>query len=415
MRSPAAWLNFKRGSSSNKMICNGIEENTKQAKIAKQTKSMKLFVCFAYLVCFVLSPGLHYRALSNSLQDFEKLAAQAAQAREANRVDEAISLYREAVRLRPKWDEGWFYLGTLLHERDNHAEAARAFKEAADLNSKVGTAWVMLGLSEFKLGRYNDALKHIQQGRQLGITDNPNLRKVMLYHEGLLLLDKEDFETAQKTLGSLSREGVENEDLIAALGLSVLRVRPSDLPSADPTTQMAVGRAGQAEHHAVQKKFAEARSEYDRLAADFPKLANVQYAYGRYLLTSNDDDQAISAFRREIENSPGHLPARLMIADLKLKLKDAAGGTPYAEEAVKLNPRLPLAHYLLGSLLLETGQAARAIAELETAQRLLPDEPKIYFALGRAYARANRKEDAERARAVFERLNKKEEANERLK
>jgi tetratricopeptide (TPR) repeat protein len=398
------------------MTCGRGKANTEQKKKNKTNERIINFSFVSFLfVCFVFSPVLYAPAQSRSSQDFDKLAAQAAQARAGNRVDEAISLYREALRLRPRWDEGWFYLGTLLHERDNHADAALAFKEATDLNPKIGTAWVMLGLSEFKLGRYNDALKHIQQGRQLGITDNPNLRNVMLYHEGLLLLDKEDFEAAQKTLGSLSREGVENEDLIAALGLSVLRVRPSALPSADRTTQMAVGRAGQAEHFAVQKKFAEARSEYDRLAADFPKLSNVQYAYGRFLLTSNDDDKAISAFQREIENSPEHLPARMMIADIKLRLRDAAGGMPYAEEAVKLNPRLPLAHYLLGSLLLEGGQTARAISELETAQRLLPDEPKIYFALGRAYARAHRKEDAERARAAFERLNKKEEANERLK
>jgi tetratricopeptide (TPR) repeat protein len=416
MRSPAAWLNFKRGSSSNDMTRCGGKKNTGQPKKSEiNEKIVKISFVSFIIVCFVYSPAFYSPAQSRSSRDFDRLAAQAAQAREGNRVDEAISLYRQSLRLRPKWDEGWFYLGTLLHERDNHPEAARAFKEAAGLNPSVGTAWVMLGLSEFKLGRYNDALKHLQQGRQLGITDNPNLRNVMLYHEGLLLLDKEDFETAQKTLGSLSREGIDNEDLIAALGLSVLRVRPSDLPSADPTTQMAIGRAGQAEHLTVQKKFAEARGQYDRLAADFPRLANVQYAYGRFLLTSNDDDRAISAFQREIENSPEHLLARLMIADTKLKLRDAAGGMPYAEEAVKLNPRLPLAHYLLGSLLLEAGQVARAIVELETAQRLLPDEPKIYFALGRAYGRANRKADAERARAAFERLNKKEEAKERLK
>ena len=60
-----------------------------------------------------------------------------------------------------------------------------------------------------------------------------------------------------------------------------------------------------------------------------------------------------------------------------------------------------------GSLLLETGKKARAIDELETAQRLSPEEPKIYFALGRAYTRAHRKEEAERAQTEFERLNKK--------
>src|SRR6266496_6808658 len=72
-------------------------------------------------------------------------------------------------------------------------------------------------------------------------------------------------------------------------------------------------------------------------------------------------------------------------------------GLGYAEEAVRLNSHMPLGHYLLGSLLLYTDQTARAISELETAQRSLPNEPRVYFALGRAYARSNRKEDAARA------------------
>ncbi|HEV2665097.1 MAG TPA: hypothetical protein VG324_09310, partial [Blastocatellia bacterium] len=61
-------------------------------------------------------------------------------------------------------------------------------------------------------------------------------------------------------------------------------------------------------------------------------------------------------------------------------------------------------------LLLETDQTARAIIELETARRLLSNEPKIYFALGRAYARANRQKDAAAARATFTRLTKQAEA-----
>lgn len=346
-------------------------------------------------------------------QDFDKLAAQAAQARDANRLDEAVALYRQALRLRPLWDEGWFYLATLLYEGDSWADASQAFRETTNLNPKVGTAWVMLGLCEFKLGRYDDSLKHIQQGRRLGITDNPNLWHVMLYHEGLLLLEKGDFETAQETLGEISKEGVKNEDLIIAVGLSILHIRPSALPSADATTREVVRRAGWAEHLAAQKKFDEALSEYDRLATDFPKAQSVQYAYGHFLIGVNQDEKAIAAFKREIENTPNHLPARLGIADTKLRLKDAAAGVPYAEEAVKLYPKVPLGHLLLGLLLLDAGQTVRSITELETAQHSLPSEPKIYFALGRAYARAGRKEDAERARAAFTRLNKEEAKDNR--
>jgi tetratricopeptide (TPR) repeat protein len=346
----------------------------------------------------MISPGIYPRAQAES---FEKVAAQAAQAKDANQVDQAISLYRQAIGMNPNWGEGWFYLATLHYDRDAYLEAAEAFKEATNLSPKIGTAWVMLGLSEFKLGRHADALKHLQKGRQLGITNNPQLRIVMLYHEGLLLLHQGDFDAAQKTLSILSREGVENEDLINALGLSVLRVRPSQKHQTD-----IVLRAGRAEYFATQKKFKEALGEYERLVRDFPQELNVPYAYGRYLLVTNNEEKAIEAFKQEIENDSSHLLAHLLIADTKLKLRAYAAGLPFAEAALKLRPDLPLAHYLVGSLLLETGKTTRAIIELETASRLLPEEPKIYFALGRAYARANRKADAERARATFERLNK---------
>jgi tetratricopeptide (TPR) repeat protein len=341
--------------------------------------------------------------------DFDQVAARAEQARSANRIEEAIELYRKALSLQPRWAEGWWYLGALLYERDAFADAAVALSKTTALSPKVGTAWVMLGLCEFKLGRFNDALAHIQQGRKLGASADPQFKQVMLYHEGVLLIGKGEFEQAQETLGQLSREGIENEDVTNALGLSVLRIRFSDLRAGDSTLRQLVRRAGLAEHLAAQKRFDEALGEYERLVTDFPAKPNVQYAFGRYLLMSRDEERAVVAFQREIEKNPTHLPAHLFLANTKLNLKDFAGGLPYAEKAVKLNSQAPLGHYLLGSLLLENDQTARAIAELETAGRLLPNEPKIYFALARAYSRANRQKDAAAARATFTRLAKQAE------
>jgi len=341
-----------------------------------------------------------------SAGNFARTAAQAEQARSANRIEEAIALYRKALSLRPRWAEGWWYLGTLLYERDAYRDAAVAFDRATTFSPKVGMAWVMLGLCEFKLGRYGDALKHIQQGRRLGAGTEPQFNRVMLYHEGILLIGKGEFEQAQETLGLLSRDGVESDDLITALGLSVLGINFSELFAGDSALRQLVRRAGWAEHLAAQKKFDEALNQYHQLATDFPNAPNVHYAYGRFLLAANQDEKAIEAFKREIENDPKHLMSHLRIADIKFKLKDSAGGLPYAEAVVKLSPQLPLGHFLLGALLIETGQTEQAIVELEIAQRSLPNEPRVYFQLGRAYARANRKADAERARATFIRLTK---------
>jgi tetratricopeptide (TPR) repeat protein len=322
-----------------------------------------------------------------------------------------MELYRKALSLRPRWSEGWWYLGALLYERDAFADAAVALSKAAALSPKVGTTWVMLGLCEFKLGRFNDALTHIRQGRKLGASADPQFKQVTLYHEGVLLIGKGEFEQAQETLGQLSLDGVESEDVTDALGLSALHIRFSDLIAGDSTLRQLVRRAGLAEHLAAQKRFDEALGEYERLVADFPTTPNVHYAFGRYLLTSRDEERAVVSFQREIENNPAHMPAHLFLANTKLNLKDFAGGLPYAEKAVKLSPQTPLGHYILGSLLLETDQTARAITELETAGRLAPNEPRIYFALGRAYARANRQKDAAAARATFWRLGKQAEAD----
>ena len=73
-------------------------------------------------------------------------------------------------------------------------------------------------------------------------------------------------------------------------------------------------------------------------------------------------------------------------------------------------PSLPLAHYLLGRLVLEAGQSQRAIQELEIAAQMVPSEPKIFFALARAYSKANRKQDAQQARETFTKLSQAAQA-----
>ncbi|HEV2862176.1 MAG TPA: tetratricopeptide repeat protein [Pyrinomonadaceae bacterium] len=339
--------------------------------------------------------------------EFERLAAEATSAREGDRADEALAAYRKALAVRPQWAEGWWYLATLLYDRDNYREAADAFRQTVRLQPKAGAGWAMLGLCEFQLARYDDALTHIHQGRQLGVSDNVELTRVMRYHEGLISILKGEFERGQQTLGTLSYEGVKSEDLIIALGLSVLRVgltpKQIDLNYRD---RDLIRRAGLAEHFAAQKNMSDAQREYDLLARDHAKVANVQYAYGRFLLANRDEDGALAAFLRELDNWPKHVLARCQIANIKLQRKDIQGGLPYAEEAAKQAPRLPLAHYLLGRLLLEAGQNDRAIQALETAAKMVPDEAKTYFALARAYTRAKRKADADRARETFTRLSK---------
>jgi predicted Zn-dependent protease len=138
-----------------------------------------------------------------------------------------------------------------------------------------------------------------------------------------------------------------------------------------------------------------------------PAFPNVHYAYGRFLLATEGLESGIQEFLKEIEAHPEHVRARVQIAATRYRL-DSAAGLPFARDVVKLAPDYPFGHYLLGVLYFDTGDVARAIPELETAVRMRAGEAQFQYALGNAYARAGRAEEAARARAAFTRLRKNE-------
>jgi tetratricopeptide (TPR) repeat protein len=352
------------------------------------------------ILCFLLL------AQSGGSGDFAQYASQAEAARTADRLSDAIPLYRKALALKPSWTEGWFALGTIEYDRNNYQDAALAFQRAVALNAKAGTARIMLGLCEFELGQADVALNDIEMGERIGAADDPSLQHVALYHQGLLLQRKGQFEDAQKALDAVCRDGIESAEVEAAQGLVALRLRDAIPPQ---EAQGAVMRVGRAQCLAARKEFAEAGKAYAEALKENPQFLNIHYAYGRFLLDRLDTAAALSEFRREIELHPNHTLARLQIAAIDYKV-DSAAGLPYAEAAVKLDPSLPLGHYLLGALLLDRNDFQRAIPELESAKQKLQNDPRVAYSLGLAYARAGRDQDAKREREEFQRLSKQAES-----
>jgi predicted Zn-dependent protease len=185
--------------------------------------------------------------------------------------------------------------------------------------------------------------------------------------------------------------------------LGALLIRPKDAPPEGSPEREILLRAGRAERQSLAKQMDEARRSYSDLVQEVPQFPNVHYAYGRFLLNVHDPEGAVVQFLEEIKNNPKHVRARVQIAAARYRL-DSPAGIPFAQEVVKLEPDYPFGHYLLGLLYLDTQDISRSIHELEVAVRMVPGEPQFHFALGNAYARAGRKEDAARARAAFLRL-----------
>lgn len=340
--------------------------------------------------------------------EFKALATRAAAARDAQHLDEASALYRQGLRINSRWAEGWWTVGAIDYDAERYAEAALEFQKLVTLAPKHGTGRAMLGLCQFRLGQDGEALKSIEAAKAIGIANDEQLQRVMVYDEGVLLQRSSRFEAARTALGSLCQSGVADQDAVMALGMVALWMTDAKVPIGNNVAQVTM-HVGRGACLSARKDYEGGRREFELVAATAPHFPKFHLAYGRFLEEAGDSSGAIRQYKLAIEEDPGSVLARFCIGAAEYKV-DSASGVTYAEEAVRLAPGLPYAHYLLGLLLLDVGEFKRAVPELEIARKALPRESRVELSLGSAYAHLGRTEDAAHARAEFRRLSQAQKA-----
>ena len=333
---------------------------------------------------------------------FDALAAGAAKAREAGRLDEAVSLYRRALAARPGWLEGRWALATLLYDRDRTREAEPEFARVAAARPADGQVTALLGLCRARLGRHEDALRDLLKARKLGIAST-EIRSVATFQTAVLLNRLGDPDAAFDVLRPFAIDADDRPAVVEAFGLITLRLplSPGEVPEDKREMVLLAGRGG---YHMARARTSEVgRMALEELVSRYPTTPNVHYALGMYLLV-DDPVAAIAEFRRELGVSPRHEVAMIQIALAELKRGRAEEALPSAQEAARIAPDVPAARLALGRALLALGRAGEGVAEMEAAVRLAPENPRLRFALAQAYTEAGRGSDAARERAEFLRL-----------
>jgi len=100
-------------------------------------------------------------APDKAVASFDLLVKQANDAQQHNRLDEALDLFRQAVALRPAWDEGWWSIGMLAYDQDKFSECAPAFHRLRSLKPDLAAGWIMSGLCEYRLRQYDAAYRSL--------------------------------------------------------------------------------------------------------------------------------------------------------------------------------------------------------------------------------------------------------------
>jgi tetratricopeptide (TPR) repeat protein len=176
---------------------------------------------------------------------FDKVVADAAEARKAEKWDEAIALYAAAVKLKPSYVEGYWYQGTAYYTLQKYSECRDRFKDVVRLAPKNGAAFAFLGLCEYGLKDYAQSLPHLLQARALGVGDTGDLGSVARYHAAAIMIRISEFEQALQTLGEFANIGDDNPHVIEAMGVATLRmpIFPEELPAEKRQMVIMAGRA----------------------------------------------------------------------------------------------------------------------------------------------------------------------------
>ena len=334
--------------------------------------------------------------------NFDQLSAAAEQARAANRDDEAIRLYQQALKIHPEWDEGLWNLSGLLYENEKYPEARDVLRVFVADQPKAGMGWALLGLSEFQTREYARALDHLRQAMTLG-PGSPGMTRSVWYYAAVLLTRFEKYDQSQRLLFEMVSAGQAESFLVEPLGLATLRLPlvPGEIPS---DRHDMIRLAGQGAFAVNDQHQDEAEKLFRQMASSYPNEPGVHFLFGAFLLDVHPEE-GVEEMKRELEISPFHVAARVRLAEEYVKEGQAGCAQELAARAVELAPHDATTHLALGEALVAQQKLPAAVHELETARDLQPDMAKIRWALFRAYNTMGRSEDAAREKAAIEKLS----------
>ena len=292
------------------------------------------------------------------------------------------------------------------YTEQSYSVAAANLKAWLRQNPDNGTGWAVLGLNEFALKDFDNALIHLDRGAKLGLNSSPESLQAARYTYGVLLIRAGEFDRASDVLISALKTGPLDEKVGYALGLALLR-RPQ-IAEQEKQEADLITSAGKIAILLHSSQYDAAFPQFRQLLKQNPSVPFLHYAYGTALLAVSEFGEASSEMKAERIISPtSELPC-IRLASIALRQHNSTDSIAWSQCALLLAANSAEAHYLLGRALFESGDNINALRELETASRLSPASPEIHFNLAKAYARAKMHEKADRERATFSQLSEME-------
>lgn len=333
------------------------------------------------------------------------LEGEARSAMQRGDFEKAIQAYTQLVKTSPHSARLQFQLGAAYYTAGDAREATKPLQEALRLNPKLTEARYFLGASLAETDHCSDAIPDLKQA-VLHIGDRHlQLRMGMDGVNCSMELDRQGDAIA--FLQRLRHEFPKNAEVLylSVHVFSDLSTRASQaLLMTDPSSYQV--HELNAEALSAQGKWNQAEAEYRKVLAMKPDLPGIHYLIGRLILTkpktATTFTDAKKEFEEELKVDPHNAGAEFVLGELALRTQDYTAAIGRFSKATTDDPNFAAAKIELGRALISIHQPAKAVAPLQSAVNLQPQNPSAHYLLAMAYRGAGRLQDAQKELAAYQ-------------
>jgi tetratricopeptide (TPR) repeat protein len=271
------------------------------------------------------------------------------------RTDEAITHYRQAVKINPRYKDAHNNLGVALRGQGHIEEALAQFEEALSIDPRYKEAHLGLALTLGGVGQVPQAIAHYQEA---------------------LSIDPSDFGAHNSVGVLLNAQG--QFDAAIAHFQAAIRIKPDDA--------LAHYNLGTALRD--QRRLDEAVVEFQEALRIDPQYVDAHTSLGVVLYWQGYLDEAVVHLQKALELKPDNVMAHVNLGAVytKQKGKLEAAIAEY-EKALAIKPDDLLAHYNLGAVLFNQGRLEDAIAHYRKALEINPQSADAHNSLANALYR----------------------------
>jgi protein O-GlcNAc transferase len=318
----------------------------------------------------------------------------------------AIEAYQTVLKIDPRRVDALSNLGACYVHLGQFEDAITHYNAALAIDPGNATVLLNLGLAYYKSGRPHLAIEPL---KAVTASENPPRNAYLILGDSYL--QNAQYKEAVEVLKP--REALFGDDLGFGyvLGMALLRTDNEEEGQQYIDRIFKAGESAEAHllmgiAHLNRFDYHPAKAELEKALALKPTLRSANSALARALLGLGDQPAAERAFRKELTVNINDFEANLALGSMRRAAQDFDTALVYLNRALEIHPGDLSARKFIASLKLQTGKVEEAVSILESIAQEAPNLVEVHVQLATAYNRLKRKDDADRERAIVERLNR---------